>query len=99
MSSEDLQGLVGAGGQVVHADVFILAARCYHIPTERKATCWLLPDDTTPLVLTLSEKDGRWFEVLLVVLAPVTSEYSSRMFVLMEDFTIDGPDDTVVKTI
>lgn len=63
------------------------------------ATCWLLPDDTTPVVLTLSEKDGTWFEVLLVVLAPVTSEYSSRMFVLMEDFTIDGPDDTVVKTI
>lgn len=46
-----------------------------------------------------TEKDGRWIEILLVVLAPVTTKHSSRMFVLMEDFTIDGPDDTVVKTI
>ena len=42
---------------------------------------------------------GRRTEVLLVVLAPVTSKHSSRVFVLMEDFTIDGPDDTVDKTI
>lgn len=34
--SEDLQGLIRAGGQVVHADIFILAARCYHIPTKSK---------------------------------------------------------------
>lgn len=46
----------------------------------------------------LPDKDGGWIEVLLVVLAPVTSEHSSRMFVLVEDFTIDGPDDAVVRT-
>ena len=40
-----------------------------------------------------------WIDVLLVVLAPVTPKHRSRMFVLMEDFTIDGPDDTVFKTI
>lgn len=33
----------------------------------------------------------------LVVLAPVTPKYSSRMFVLVEDFAIDGPDDTVIR--
>lgn len=36
-------------------------------------------------------------DYLLVVLAPVTPKHSSRMFVLMEDFAIDGPDDTVTK--
>ncbi len=35
-------------------------------------------------------------EVLLVVLAPVAAKHSSRMFVLMEDFTINGPNDAVV---
>lgn len=45
-----------------------------------------------------TEKHGRWIKILLVVLAPVTTKHSSGMFVLMEDFTIDGPDDTVVKT-
>lgn len=33
----------------------------------------------------------------LVVLAPVTAKYSGRMFVLVEDFAIDGPDDAVIK--
>lgn len=46
-----------------------------------------------------TEKYGWCTEVLLVVLAPVTSKYSSRMFVLVENFTINGPDDTVVSTI
>lgn len=46
-------------------------------------------------IMWLPDKDGGW--ILLVVLAPVTSKHSSRMFVLMEDFTIDGPDDTVVR--
>lgn len=46
----------------------------------------------------LPEEDGRKIEVLLVVLAPVTSKHSSGMLVLMEDFTIDGPDDTVGQT-
>lgn len=39
--------------------------------------------------------NGRYMEDLLVVLAPVTSKYSSRMFVLMKDFTFDGSNDTV----
>lgn len=34
-------------------------------------------------------------EVLLVVLAPVTAKHSCRMFVFVEDFTINGPNDTV----
>lgn len=38
-------------------------------------------------------------EVLLVVLAPVTAKYSSRVFVLVEDFTIHVSDDTVIKKI
>lgn len=45
------------------------------------------------------EKYGQCIEVLLVVLAPVTSKYRSGMFVLVENFTINGPDDTVVSTI
>lgn len=36
VSSEDLQGLVRAGGQVVHTDIFILTAGGYHIPPKRK---------------------------------------------------------------
>ena len=36
--SEDLQRLVGAGGQVVHADIFILTACSDHVPAgERQA--------------------------------------------------------------
>lgn len=34
--SEDLQRLIGAGGQVVHTDIFILTACCYHVPTKRE---------------------------------------------------------------
>lgn len=44
-----------------------------------------------------TEKDDGWIEVSLVVLAPVTAEDSGRMFVLMKDFTIDRPDDTVIN--
>lgn len=36
--------------------------------------------------------------LLLVVLAPVTAKHSGRVFVLVEDFAVDGPDDTVTKT-
>lgn len=36
VSGEDLQRLVRAGGQVVDADIFILAACCYHVPAQRR---------------------------------------------------------------
>lgn len=35
--------------------------------------------------------------LLLVVLAPVAAEDSGGMFVLVEDFTVHGPDDAVVS--
>lgn len=39
-----------------------------------------------------------WTQVLLVVLAPVAAEHSSGVFVLVQDFTVDGPDDAVATT-
>lgn len=39
-----------------------------------------------------------WMQVLLVVLAPVAAEHSGGVFVLVQGFTVDGPDDAVATT-
>lgn len=88
VSGKDLQRLLRTCGQVVHPDIFVLTARCYHVPgkTERE-------HPNASHVTGLPSRQTS--EVLLVVLAPVTAKYGSRMFVLVEDFTVHRSDDAV----
>lgn len=68
MSSEDLQRLIGAGGQVVHTHVLILTACCYHIPNRERERCERTPDGMTPFIFhsinVIDRNITAWWELL-----------------------------------